>query len=857
MLTAQLSDRFREALADRDTPDRQESINFAVEFTRLLARILPDDDVSAIARESMAESIAARTDLDKKEIDVLLRLALAPENRTAITEGDLRAFGSRFGRAEEEALRAAVAEELDLKSFAERYGAAEGLLLLDSLFAVCGVDGVIDRQEIGRLTRAANQLGVDQMLIGALFRKHDVRHATGDFRFELVKDRYTIGRATSCDIPLPDPQVADRHAQLVRTSEGWRVVDLGSGRPTLLNGAPTSAAPLRATDQLRVGSYTLELDKAEATLTVFGSGSFSALSIRHLNRQIGPITLLEDVSFTVFSGEVIAVVGPSGAGKTTLLNAIAGIAPADSGDVILDGVSFHAMLANDKSIVGIVPQDDVIHPELTVEESLFYSGKLRFPPDVKSDAIDEEVTRVLGELDISHIRESRIGDAVRRGISGGQRKRVNLGQEMLTRTTRVLFLDEPTSGLDPQTAQDIVSLIRQLADQGRIVFLVTHDVTPTILSMVDHLMVLAPGGRLAWFGPPDDACQWFGVRSADEIFARLPDATPTEWGNRYKQDPAFRKFVRTREHLLGLDGVHISDGGAARTQNRSRFWQYWTLTRRYAQVKTRDVGGLAVLLAQAPILALAMWVVFDGPDSAAMFMLALSSLWFGASAAVRELIADRTIWRREARVGLSSLSYLASKVTVLGTIVSIQCITLAAMTFFLLGMGGSTEVGFGDGKELTSWGFSVVSLSGITTLTGLVGMSMGLLISSIFSSSEAAVGTLPLLLIPQITFGGLLVRLKLMGPLAKGFSWLIFTRYSFEAMMKTGDYFNEVSTSGGGNERRATALQGMLYRLGFKATAEADDHGLPMEYLVSALGASAVIMLLFTWLFVHRSREGN
>jgi len=853
LLTAQLADRFREKLGDRDTPDRQESIHFAVEFTRLLARILPDEDVSDVARASMADSIAARTDLNRAEIDVLLSLALAPESRLAISENDLRAYGSRFGRAEEEALRAAVAEELDLKSFAEHYGAAEALLLLDALFAVCGVDGVIDRQEIGRLTRAAHQLGVDQMLIGALFRKHDIRHATGDFRFELVKDRYTIGRAPSCDIPLPDPQVADRHAQLVRTSTGWRVIDLGSGRPTVLNGAPTSAAPLLAEDQLRVGSYTLALDKSGQQLTVFGSGSFSALSIRHLKRKIGDITLLDDVNFTVFSGEVIAVVGPSGAGKTTLLNAIAGIAPADSGDVILDGASFHALLANDKSMVGIVPQDDVVHPELSVEESLFYSGQLRFPPDVKRAAIETEVDRVLGELDIKHIKESRIGDAVRRGISGGQRKRVNLGQEMLTRTTRVLFLDEPTSGLDPQTAQDIVSLIRQLADQGRIVFLVTHDVTPTILSMVDHLMVLAPGGRLAWFGPPDDACAWFGVRSADEIFARLPDASPVEWGNRYKEDPAFRKFVRTREHLLGLDGVDISDSDDVRAQKGSRFWQYWTLTRRYAQVKARDVGGTSVLLAQAPILALAMWIVFDGPDSAAMFMLALSSLWFGASAAVRELIADRTIWRREARVGLSPISYLASKVTVLGGIVTIQCVTLAAMTFFLLGMGGMTE--YRD--DPVSWGYSLPLLCGVTTLTGFVGMSMGLLVSSIFSSSEAAVGTLPLLLIPQITFGGLLVRLKHMGLAAKGISWLIFTRYSFEAMLKTGDYFNEVSTSGGGNERRATPLEGMLYRLGFKATAEADDHGLPMEYLIGALAASAGLMLLMTLFFVNRSREGN
>lgn len=870
MLNARLQDHFREALAARGVVDRDESIAFAVEFTRLLARILPDEHVSENARQAMQQAIAARTDLGPAEIDLLLDEALAPEHRIAISEDDLRAFGSRFGAAEEEALRAAVAEELDLAAFADRYGTAEALLLLDSLFAVCAVDGVIDRQEIGRLTRAANQLGVDPMLIGALFRKHDVRHATGDFTFELVKDRYVIGRSTACDIPLPDPQVAERHAELVRTEDGWRIVDLHSGRPTLLNGGAVTSAPLGPDDQLRVGSYSLVLARDSASITVFGVKAFSALSVRHLKRTIGDIPLLDDVSFTVFSGEVIAVVGPSGAGKTTLLNAIAGIAPADSGDVLLDGQNFHGLLANDRSMVGIVPQDDVVHPELTVEESLFYSGKLRFPPGVSAAAIDEEVERVLNELDIVHIRGSRIGDAVRRGISGGQRKRVNLGQELLTRSTRVLFLDEPTSGLDPQTSQDIVSLIRQLADDGRIVFLVTHDVTPSILSMVDHLMVLAPGGRLAWFGPPDQAPGWFGVSSPDEIFARLPDDPPEAWGRRYREGPAYRKFVRTREHLLGLDGVDITapgdavagplgvseaagvseavgdpsrraDGPQKGTWKRSPLSQYWTLTRRYARVKGRDTVGLAVLLSQAPILGLAMWVVFPAPDPATMFMLALSALWFGASASVRELIAERTIWRREARVGLGILPYIASKVTVLGALVTLQCVVLASMNYALLGMA--------------QYGFSWPLLVGVTAATGLVGMAMGLLMSAMFPSSEAAVGTLPLLLIPQITFGGLIVKVKEMGALAKGLSWLMIVRYSFEATIKTGEELTRPARYG--NEREPMKIGGFLFDLGFRNTSGADDMGLPMGVLLGVLLAFFVVFLLGTVVFTSRSREGN
>ena len=562
-----LEDRFRNALGARNTADRDDSIRFAIEFCRLLVRGVPDV-VSPAVRTAMEKALDLRSELDLAETRLLIDLALAPESRASIEESELRAFGARFGAAEAEALRSAVSDDVDLKSFADKRGSAEALLLLDALFAVCAVDGMIDQEEIGHLQRSATELGIDPMLVGALFRKHDIRHANGDFRFSLEKDRYVVGRSPAAAIQLPDPQVALKHAEIVRGVDGWRIVDLGSGRPTLLNGNSVSSAPFRSGDSLRVGPYTLSLDRDETHLTAFGSRAFSALSVRNLDRKIGEVTLLDAVSFTVFSGEVIAVVGPSGGGKTTLLNAIAGIAPADSGDVLLDGQDFHALLANDRSIVGIVPQDDVVLPELTVEESLYYSGRLRFAKDVPTDAIDAEVDRVLDELTIGHIRGSRIGDTLRRGVSGGQRKRVSLGQELLTRSTKILFLDEPTSGLDPQTAQDIVQLVRQLADDGRIIFIVTHDVTPSVMSMVDHLLVLAPGGRLAWFGPPEEACAYFGVKSADEIFARLPDQKPADWGRKYREGSAFRKYVRTREHLLGLDGVQVQKadkraGGAA------------------------------------------------------------------------------------------------------------------------------------------------------------------------------------------------------------------------------------------------------------------------------------------------------
>ena len=535
-------------------------------------------------------------------------------------------------------------------------------------------------------------------------------------------------RSPGADVVLPDPQVALRHADLVNIDGAWRVVDAESGRPTVLNGRPITSAPIDGSDELRIGPYLLRFDPGQRLIHVRSERSFTALSARGLDRKIGEVSLLDGVSFTVFAGEVIAVVGPSGAGKTTLLNAVAGITPADTGSVELDGTDFHALLEVDRSRVGVVPQDDIILPELTVEESLFFSGRLRFPPGTADARVREEVDRALEELGIPHIRTSRIGDAVRRGISGGQRKRVNLGQELLTPTTRVLFLDEPTSGLDPRAAQDIVRLVRQLADRGRIVFLVTHDLSPQVMAQVDHLMVLAPGGRLAWFGPPREACAYFSVPTPDAIFNRFTEKTPVQWGEAFRASRSHRTWVQTREVLLTL-GMRPDAGStpAPPQPPPPAIAQLGTLVQRYARTKARDRTGLWVLAAQPPFLAVVMAVVFPEPTSSMIFMLSLSCMWFGMSGAVRELISDRVVWRRERRVGVHVGAYVGSKLLVLGAIAIVQCSFLAALAWGGFGLGGE-------------YGFNPLALMGICSLTGLVGMTLGLLVSAIFSSSEAAVG---------------------------------------------------------------------------------------------------------------------
>lgn len=841
-----LADRFRELLgASLSLP--ADRVEYAADFVRLLTGTTVATSDQFDARfPALCKAVSHRTGLSVDHTRALVRLAQAPEFRGRIEPRDMEAFVARFGAGAGGMLAAEMAQNVDLETWPIRHGSGEALLLLDAMFAVAVSDARIETNELRRLETAATALGIDAVLFAALHHKHDPRHARGEFNFPLTGNRVRIGRSSGADVVLPDPQVALFHAELVRgpaaaggAEDAWRVVDAESGRPTVLNGRAVGSAPLHTGDELRLGPYTLRIDPDGQTLKVWGARSFTALSARDLSRHIGTTSLLEDVRFTVFSGEVVALVGPSGAGKTTLLNAIAGVTPADSGEVLLDGEDFHRILAVDRSRVGTVPQDDIIHPELSVAESLYYSGRLRFSPDTSEAELRSQVDRVLNELGIEHIRDARIGDAVRRGISGGQRKRVNLGQELLTRSTRVLFLDEPTSGLDPRAAQDIVRLVRQLADNGRIVFLVTHDLSPQVMAQVDHLLVLATGGRLAYFGPPKDACRYFHVPTADAIFNRFQEKTPREWGSEWRASADFRKFVQNREVLLDLQGrPGTSDPHPPPAAPKAAWHQFRTLVSRYWKVKTRDRTGLLVLAAQPPFLAMVMALVFPKPTSSMLFMLTLSCMWFGMSSAVRELIADRVVWGRERRVGLGVLPYVGSKVAVMGFLVVTQCAFLCVLDWLVFGLG---PLGFGIDRLVLVGG-----------LTGLCGMSLGLLMSSLFLSSEAAVGTLPLLLIPQISFSSLLVSLRLMPDLALKLSWLNPLRYGFDAMMKAAVWDENgnwmfgkihVPPQYGVEWRDAQTITGQLYDLGLKPADPVSDIGLTP-------GVLRIILLGFTVLFL-------
>ena len=252
-------------------------------------------------------------------------------------------------------------------------------------------------------------------------------------------------------------------------------------------------------------------------------------------------------------------------------------------------------------------------------------------------------------------------------------------------------------------------------------------------------------------------------------------------------------------------------------------------------MKLRDGTGMAVLALQPPFLAAVIWIVFQEegvsvPTESMLFMLALSCLWFGMSAAVRELISDQVIFRRERRVGVGVLPYVLSKVVVLGGIVSLQTMFLTGAMYWLMNMG-----------DTESYNFILSDLLVVSTLTGLVGMSLGLFVSSLWKSSEAAVGFLPIILIPNIAFSSLVFAIRDMGWVSKAVTWVVIQRYTFDAFLKCGEKIAVRSRRG---DFEPQLINGTLWKLGLKMSDEADDIGLTLLELNWILFGIAMFCLV-------------
>ncbi len=585
-----------------------------------------------------------------------------------------------------------------------------------------------------------------------------------------------IGRALDNELVVSDLQVSRHHAEFRSTGGRFEIHDLGSHNGTYVNGQalPKSGSVLLGpNDIVGVGHSTFRIvgDRLEEFVDS-GDVSFSA---RHLTVTVdGGKQILKDVTFGVPEKSLIGVIGPSGSGKSTLLKALTGYRPADQGDVLYDNRNLYKQFAELRQRIGLVPQDDILHKELRVSTALKYAAKLRFPGDTAESERAARIDEVLRELKLDIHKDKKIT-----ALSGGQRKRVSVALELLTKPS-LIFLDEPTSGLDPGMDRDVMQLLRGLADDGRTVLVVTHSVAE--LSLCDKLLVMAPGGSVAYFGPPDEALNFFGYSTWADVFSAFENYRDYDWAGRWKGSQHYQLYA------ADLDAVAPQSVAMPPQQMippKPQAWgsQLWTLIRRYLSVIASDKGFMVLMVALPAVLGIVSTVIpakfglappippsrFNGDAGTIMLILAVGMCFSGAANSVRELIKERVIYERERATGLSRSAYLMSKVIVLGVITALQGVIICAIGFTPRKLPAE-GLFMSPAAELC---ISVIAL-------GFTSMMFGLVISALVKTAEKTMPLLVMFAIVQVVFTGILFQIY-DKPGLEQFAWLMPSRWAIAA----------------------------------------------------------------------------
>ena len=612
-----------------------------------------------------------------------------------------------------------------------------------------------------------------------------------------------IGRDPQAQITLDAPIVSRHHARVEQTAQGPVLTDLNSTNGTFVNGRRlTAPQPLLEGDVVQIGPYKLVYEAGALQQYVAKGGV--RLDGVHVSREVGGRKgrkrILNDISLSIYPREFIALVGTSGAGKSTLMKALSGVDRVQEGQILVNGDSLAQQFDLYRTMIGYVPQDDILHRDLKVADALRYSAQLRLPPDTSSDEIERRIDKVLEEVEMLGQK-----DQVINSLSGGQRKRVSIASELLAEP-RLFFLDEPTSGLDPGLEKKMMYTLRRLADGGRTIVLVTH--ATANITQCDHVCFLTQG-RMAYYGPPEETFGFFNVATDDfsDVYDCLDDANPDEarrkaerWEETYRASPQYQRFVAGRQRKLSEVQQETAESVELHGPRVNPLRQLRVLTRRYLELVLRDKLLLTMLMAVMPVVGIlllliskANWLVGDtataieqrltselaaGAASATysivadsqslLFILAFAAVLLGLFASVYEIVKEWSVYQRERMVTLRLAPYLLSKIIVLGGFALFQCLLL------LLVVG--LRVDFpGEGLLLPAPVEMYITLC----LAAIAAIVLGLVISTIVPNVNTVIYVAFIVLMGQLIFAG--VQFDLPG-ITKQLSSLTLTRWTMEAL---------------------------------------------------------------------------
>ncbi len=642
--------------------------------------------------------------------------------------------------------------------------------------------------------------------VSLTFQAGHAPQATALESFDLATfDRLVIGRDAECDLTLDSPLVSRQHARLERSGSTHVLIDLNSTNGTFVNSQRIDRPKeLQSGDIVQIGPYRITYQPNEISQVI--NTQRGRLDALHLTRRVEKDRLiLNDVSLSIAPREFVAIVGASGSGKSTLLNALSGFERAE-GRVLLNGDDFYGHFDLYRNLIGYVPQDDIIHRELPVGQALRYTAQLRLPGDTSSHEIDTRIDRVLAEVELESQHDQIVGQ-----LSGGQRKRVSIGAELLAEPG-VFFLDEATSGLDPGLEKKLMYTLRRLADGGRTIVLVTH--ATANITQCDHVAFLSEG-QLVFFGPPSEALEFFGVKEFADIYGEI-ERDPQLWEKKFRASAEYEQYVLNRiSHIAYRESPSENRSLPLAPAKRPRseaemgrplpmapranlFRQFSILIQRYFELVVRDKVLLTVLLAVMPLVGVLLATIAQpaalvgdsadriaqivsekglytiaGQTQTVLMMLALAAVLVGLFAASFELVRERAIYRRERMINLRLIAYIASKLSVLVGFAALQCMALIVVLAFRV-----------------QFPFAGILLPGpleiyITLLlASIAGILLGLFISAIVSSVNTVIYVVLLAVFVQIIFGGVIFDLP---GAAKPLSYFTITRWTVEALGSTVD----------------------------------------------------------------------
>ncbi|MEQ8475327.1 ATP-binding cassette domain-containing protein [Fulvivirga sp.] len=490
---------------------------------------------------------------------------------------------------------------------------------------------------------------------------------------------------------------------------------------------------------------------------------------------------LRNINIFEESGKLIGLMGASGAGKSTLLNVLNSNEVPSEGHVLINGIDIHRDKEKIKGVIGFVPQDDLLIEELTVYQNLYYAAKLCFD-NLSHDEVEALVLKTLDNLGLSETADLKVGSPLDKTISGGQRKRLNIGLELL-REPAVLFVDEPTSGLSSRDSENIMDLLKELTLKGKLIFVVIHQPSSDIFKMFDKLVILDTGGYQIYYGNPVEAVVYFkdtinlinsdegechecGNVNPEQIFNIIETRIINEYGNftneRKISPEQWNQQYLEKTKLKGIKSVEEAPESTLNIPNKIK--QFSLFTTRDFLSKLSNKQYLLINLLEAPVLAfvLAYIVRYHNTNNslnlgyvfsqnlnvpAYLFMSVIVALFMGLTVSAEEIIRDRKILKRESFLNLSRSSYLLSKVFILFSLSAIQ-----TFTFVLIG-NTILEI---HGMLITHW---MILFS-----TSCLANMMGLNISSGFNSAVTIYIIIPILLIPQLVLSGVVVKFDKLNP---------------------------------------------------------------------------------------------